>query len=192
MRDDDRGDERRELLHVLEPVLVDVDDDVRRRELADPVELDVLRAADLGDRADDLPRVDAEPRPPDELRREAEVAEELGDAGNEADDARVGARRRVLDAGRVDERDIVLIQHKLLGPRAAQRPAPKRLCVDSTQSSSRGSHGAPVLAADRVQRGRDLAQRRHLDRLHQLAEDVAAAPGDLLQPLQRRGPLATA
>ena len=43
MRDDDARNGRRELLHVFEPVLVDIDDDVRRGELPDPVELDVLR-----------------------------------------------------------------------------------------------------------------------------------------------------
>ena len=85
-------------------VLVDVDDDVRRRELADPVDVDVLRAADLGDAPHDLARMDAEAGAPDELRGQAEVAEQLGDARHEPDDARVAAGDGMLGADRVDER----------------------------------------------------------------------------------------
>ena len=160
------GHERAQLLDRLEPVLVDVDDDVRRRELADPVDLHVLRAPDLRDRRDGLPRVDAEAGAPDELPGEPEVAEELGDARDEADDAGVGAGRRVRrDAGIASRAD---------GARV------------------RRSHVAPVLAADVVEGGGDLAERRDLDRLHQLVEDVAARARDLAAAARARPARASA
>ena len=68
--------------------------DVGRRQLADPVDLDVLGPADLRDRPHRLPGVDAEPGAPDELVGQAEIAEQLGDARDQADDARVLVRAR--------------------------------------------------------------------------------------------------
>ena len=67
MRDDDRWDDGRQRFDGLLAVLVDVDDEVGRRELANAVDIDVLRATDLGDAPHDLPRVNAEAGSPDEL-----------------------------------------------------------------------------------------------------------------------------
>src|SRR3954469_8917016 len=52
-----------------------------------------------------------------------------------------------------------------------------------------GSHVAAILAADRVERGRDLAQACDLDGLEQLLEHVPTSARDLLQPGERGGPL---
>ncbi len=103
VRDDDRRHEARDLLDRLAPVLVDVHDDVGRGKLPDPVDLDVLGAADLRDGADDVSRMDAEPGSADELRSEPEIAEQLGDARNEADDPRVGPGWLVPHAGSIDQ-----------------------------------------------------------------------------------------
>jgi hypothetical protein len=46
--------------------------------------------------------MDAEAGAPDQLRRQAQVAQQFGDRGHQADDARAG-RRQVLDAERVDK-----------------------------------------------------------------------------------------
>ena len=84
MGDDDVRDELRERVGVLAAVLVDVDDRVGWCEFADALELDVLRPADLGDVSNRLPWMDAEARPPDQVLGEIEVADELGDAGDQA------------------------------------------------------------------------------------------------------------
>src|SRR5262249_24313089 len=47
-------------------------------------------------------------------------------------------------------------------------------------------HVATVLAADLIERARDLAERGHLDRLDQRLEDVAAPARHLAQVRQRR------
>ena len=47
-------------------------------------------------------------------------------------------------------------------------------------------HVPAVLTADLEERLRDLPQARHLDRLHQLLEDVAATARHVLQALERR------
>ena len=57
----------------------------------------------LGMLAHDLARMDAEAGAPDELRGEAEIAEQLGDARHERDDARVAPGDGMLGADRVDE-----------------------------------------------------------------------------------------
>src|SRR6187402_62992 len=63
--------------------------------------------------------------------------------------------------------------------------APARRSKRSTNSRGRERlHVAAILAADVVERVRDLAERAHLHGLEQLLEDVAVAGGDLLQPPQ--------
>ena len=58
---------------------------------------------------------------------------------------------------------------------------------ESTVSRTDSLHVAAVLAADFVQRARDLAERAHLHGLDQLREHVAAGRRDRLQPPQRLG-----
>ena len=87
MRHDHVGDEGRELLHDRAGVLVDVDDEVRRAQLADLGDVDGLRAAHLGHAPDGALRMDAEAGASDELVFQAEAEQEFGDAGDEADDA---------------------------------------------------------------------------------------------------------
>jgi len=93
MGDDDVRDELGERLGVSFRFFVDVHHDVGRRQLADPVEIHVLGAADLGDPTDGLPRMDAEAGPPDQLPGQAEVTDQLGDAGDEGDDAWLSGHR---------------------------------------------------------------------------------------------------
>src|SRR6185369_13007355 len=94
MRDDDlRGSvaPSADRLDRLAPVLVDVDEDVRRRQPAQPVEADVLGAADLGDGGDLLFRADAKAGAGDQPLAETEGEGELGQARNQAGDARRSA-----------------------------------------------------------------------------------------------------
>ena len=74
MRDDDMVNELAQRVRRLERVLVNIDDCVRRRERADPVEQHVLRPPDLGDVPHRLPRMDAEAGASDELVGQPEVA----------------------------------------------------------------------------------------------------------------------
>ena len=65
---------------------------------ADFFDIDVLGAAHLGDGLDDVARVDAEAAAADEAVGEAEIAEQLGEAGDQADDARLAGGGRVQGA----------------------------------------------------------------------------------------------
>jgi hypothetical protein len=87
MGDDDMRHELRERVDLLAAVLVDVHDEVGGRGGADFFDVGVLGAAHLGDARDGCARVDAEAAAADEVAGEAEVAEEFGEAGDEADDA---------------------------------------------------------------------------------------------------------
>ena len=102
MRDDDM---RREFLDFLEGgqiVLVDVDDYVRRMQLAQNIELDVLRAADLRHVAHGVSRMNTESGAANHLRVKAEAEEELGDRRYQRDDARVCVGARMHVAGGID------------------------------------------------------------------------------------------
>ena len=70
------------------PVLVDVDQHVRGRQPAQLGQVHVLGAADLGDGADAIARVDAKPGAGDQALAEAEREDQLGQAGHQARDAR--------------------------------------------------------------------------------------------------------
>src|SRR5204862_6083850 len=85
------------------PVLVDVEDDVGGPQRAQLVEIDILGAADFGDPANELARMDAEAGSPHELRCESEIADELRDARDQTHDSRLAARRRVPCHHGVDE-----------------------------------------------------------------------------------------
>ena len=87
MRDDEVRHERGERVGGFLPVFVDVDDDVRGREFADFLQVDGLGAADFRDSLQRILRVDAEPRPSDQLVCEAQLADQLGDRRNETDDS---------------------------------------------------------------------------------------------------------
>jgi hypothetical protein len=69
-------------------VFIEIDDDVGRRQRTDLVEIDVLGAADLGNGGDNVLWVDAETCAADELRRQAQVAQQFGNRWHERDDAR--------------------------------------------------------------------------------------------------------
>ena len=102
MRDDDV---RHEFLNFLERgqiVLVDVDDYVRRMQLAQNIELDVLRAADLRHVAHGVARMNTESGAANHLRVEAEAEEKLGDRWHQRDDARVCVGARMHVAGGID------------------------------------------------------------------------------------------
>ena len=88
MHDDDMGHEVHHGLHRLAPVFVDVGDDVARRQLPQHCELDVLGTADLGHAAQFLFGMDAETGAADQAVGETEVADQLGQARHQADDAR--------------------------------------------------------------------------------------------------------
>ena len=102
MRDDDVRNERARGVDVLAPVLVDVHDEVRRRERAQAREVGILGAADLGHRAalraDECRSRCARRR----CRPSSEREQELGQARHQARDARRRPRRRVRDARPVD------------------------------------------------------------------------------------------
>ena len=99
--DDEVRHALREAFGGLTGVLVDVDDHMGGIEAAHPVDIDILRAADLRDRTQRLARMDAETSPTDELGGKAQIAQQLGDARYQADDARLG-RRGVRRPGGVD------------------------------------------------------------------------------------------
>src|SRR5690606_4408065 len=68
-------------------VLVDVDDQVRRREPANPLDVDVLGAADLRYRTQAVAWMNAEPGTPDQLIPQPQRAQQLGQAGHQRDDS---------------------------------------------------------------------------------------------------------
>ncbi len=91
MRDDDlrrRVAPRLDRVDRLLPVLVDIDQHVRGRQLAQLGQVHVLGTADLGDGADAIARVDAKPGAGDQAFAEAEREDQLGQAGHQARDAR--------------------------------------------------------------------------------------------------------
>jgi hypothetical protein len=71
-------------------VLVDVDEQVGRREPAQLGQVDVLGAAHLGDSADPIARVDAKAGAGHQAVAKAQRKHQLGQAGNQALDARRG------------------------------------------------------------------------------------------------------
>src|SRR6185369_9292649 len=85
-------------------VLIDVDDEMRGGELAYARDIDCLGAADFRDAAHERARMDAETRAADERRREAQVAQELGDAGHQRHYPRRRGHRVVARANGIDER----------------------------------------------------------------------------------------
>ena len=103
MRDDQRRDEARDGERVLLTVLVDVQDHVSGRKRAHFLQVDILGSADLGDAADRLAGMEAEPGPAHERLRESQVTQKLGDARHEADDTESRRRRNMPCARRVDE-----------------------------------------------------------------------------------------
>ena len=104
MGDDDARHERTGGIDDVAAVLVDVDDEVRRRERAQRREVRILGPADLRHAPDRIARVHAEPRARDDLLAEPQREQQFGEAGDEARDARCRARGHVPDAGPVDER----------------------------------------------------------------------------------------
>ena len=83
-------------------VFVDVDDYVRRVQLAQNIELDILRAADLRHVAHGVARMNTESGAANHLRVEAKAEEELGDRRYQRDDARVCVGARMHVAGGID------------------------------------------------------------------------------------------
>jgi hypothetical protein len=73
-------------------VLVDVDHHVGGRQLADLLDVHVLGAAHLGNVGHRVVRVDAEAGAPDDPARQAQLAQQFGDRGHQADDAGVRGR----------------------------------------------------------------------------------------------------
>ena len=101
--DDDMRHEAGESLDLLAAVLVDVHNQMGGRGGADLLDVGILGAAHLGDALHGRARVDAEAAAADDILRKAEVAQQFGEAGDEADDARGALRRRVKDAEGVAE-----------------------------------------------------------------------------------------
>ena len=94
--DDDMRHEAGERLDLLAAVLVDVHDEVGGCGSTDFFDVGILGAAHLGDALDGLARMDAKAAAADDIVRESEVAEQFGEAGDEADDAQ-GAFRRHME-----------------------------------------------------------------------------------------------
>jgi hypothetical protein len=88
----------------LAPVLVDVGDQVGRRQFPDHVEFDVLGPADLRHCPQSLFWVDAEAGAAHQAIRQPEVADEFRQARHQADDARSAVKRLMLAPERVDQR----------------------------------------------------------------------------------------
>jgi hypothetical protein len=96
--DDHVRDEPARRVDRLQAVLVDVDDEVRRRERREPREVEVLGAADLRHRLHHGARMHAESGARDHALAQAQREEELGHARHHARDARRRRRRRVTPA----------------------------------------------------------------------------------------------
>ena len=101
MGDDHMGHEGRQLLHRFAPVLVDIDDQMGRRQRPHRLHLDVLGAADLGDRTQHCARMDAEAGAPDQLRAQAQLAHQFGQRRDQGNDARLARETRMKRAQRV-------------------------------------------------------------------------------------------
>ena len=147
------GTNSRERLGVSFAVLVDVDDDVRRRELADPVDLHVLRPPHLRDRRAPSPTGGCRSRCARRAAAQAEVAEQLGDARDEADDARVAAGDGMLGADRVDERHYMLRRYS--PPDLVERAAeiwPSEATLTASISASKTLPRARATSRSRAQR----------------------------------------
>ena len=89
----------------VQPVLVDVDENVGRRQATQLVEVDVLGATDLRDAGDAWRRVDAKPGAGDEAPAQAEAEQQFGQARHQAGDP----RRRPVEGiirGRVRDRAV--------------------------------------------------------------------------------------
>jgi hypothetical protein len=82
-------------------VFIDVDQYMRRLQHAQFVNVETLGAAELRHPPDDLPRMDAETGATDQQFGEAEVDQQLGQAGHQRDDARRAGIASVQLAERV-------------------------------------------------------------------------------------------
>ena len=103
MGDDDVRHEAGEFIDRGLLVLVDIDDDVGRRQFAYAHEIDVFGAADFRNAAHAVARVNAKAGAADQRRREAEFAYELGDARHQRHNARRRCHRGVARACGIDK-----------------------------------------------------------------------------------------
>ena len=142
MRDDHPRHERARRVDQLAAVLVDVDDEVRRPRRRQRGEVDVLGAADLRHAADAFARMHAEAGARDDAIGEAQREQQLGQAGHEAGDARLGAGDGVRDVRPIGARVGFRACPRAV-PRAGHAAPPSLMRTRLRAAFAPGADGAP-------------------------------------------------
>ena len=102
VRHNDVGNKLCRRLDTFPRILVHIDDQMRRLESANFVQVKILGATNFGYRFDRRFRVKTESGAPYNLATKTKIEQQFGNAGDEADDACVFTRRRVTCSGRID------------------------------------------------------------------------------------------